>query len=546
MAPRASASNSSAHAPTASTAAEEKGGERFTSKFFPDSELTSVTSKCTAKWKEYSIPSEIRVRSILSKLREISLKKPEEQLEEEEEPKLEMGHEEEEEIETVRKERVFEEDVNEQEMEIIQKRVALQQRKFQEFERREKQRKYRKVRAMFDYLADEEIDEALADCENDEDEVIVRFTQPGYLYDVRKNLAHKHSAPESTTGMTDEQREAYQQLLKKRSETLKKTTTESAKKQYRMGGRLGLDEAIRQAQMHKIDPKKAFEGWSQARIRAWDQRDKNPNSYYYRFNAPGEVQRKGQWTKEEEKVFFKRLDEIGANGQWGIFSMAIPGRVGYQCSNFYRLLIESGRVKDPNYVLDEKGKAHYLFSHKNKETGKEEKVFRTHRKHGSAPGTVGGGSVRATRSTAGKKGKRKRKTYSGDTDEDEDDFEDEDDSGEYVMKSWNPTKRVRSSRSALSREFSYAENDEEEEEEDELFDENPLPGFIDPITLEEVEKPAICKYGHVMGYDSWIRCLTAEATKNICPMTKQHMTKRDLVILTHDNIEEYRDKIVNS
>ena len=34
--------------------------------------------------------------------------------------------------------------------------------------------------------------------------------------------------------------------------------------------------------------------------------------------------------KTEKKIFFKRLKEIGANGQWGIFSMEIPGRVGYQ------------------------------------------------------------------------------------------------------------------------------------------------------------------------------------------------------------------------
>jgi hypothetical protein len=34
--------------------------------------------------------------------------------------------------------------------------------------------------------------------------------------------------------------------------------------------------------------------------------------------------------KHEEKLFFTRLKELGANGQWGIFSMAIPGRVGYQ------------------------------------------------------------------------------------------------------------------------------------------------------------------------------------------------------------------------
>lgn len=40
--------------------------------------------------------------------------------------------------------------------------------------------------------------------------------------------------------------------------------------------------------------------------------------------------------KAEKKLFFDRMKEVGVNGQWGIFSMAIPGRVGYQCSNFYR------------------------------------------------------------------------------------------------------------------------------------------------------------------------------------------------------------------
>lgn len=67
-------------------------------------------------------------------------------------------------------------------------------------------------------------------------------------------------------------------------------------RQYRMGGRLGLDDALKQFQEHQIDPEKAFEGWSQARIRAYQMIEQNPNSYYYRFNAPGEVQRKGQWT----------------------------------------------------------------------------------------------------------------------------------------------------------------------------------------------------------------------------------------------------------
>lgn len=95
------------------------------------------------------------------------------------------------------------------------------------------------------------------------------------------------------------------------------------------GGRLALDDALRQIQSSN-SPDKAYEGWSQARIRAFQMINENPNSYYYRFNAPGEEQRKGAWTEEERELFFNRLKEVGANGQWGIFSIAIPGRVGYQ------------------------------------------------------------------------------------------------------------------------------------------------------------------------------------------------------------------------
>lgn len=71
-------------------------------------------------------------------------------------------------IETVRKESVFSSEVTEDEMDIIAKRVALQQRQFAEYERRERTRKSQKIRAMFDYVSDEEIDEMLEDCGNDE------------------------------------------------------------------------------------------------------------------------------------------------------------------------------------------------------------------------------------------------------------------------------------------------------------------------------------------------------------------------------------------
>jgi hypothetical protein len=34
--------------------------------------------------------------------------------------------------------------------------------------------------------------------------------------------------------------------------------------------------------------------------------------------------------QDEHELFMTRLKEKGADGEWGIFSMAIPGRVGYQ------------------------------------------------------------------------------------------------------------------------------------------------------------------------------------------------------------------------
>jgi len=139
---------------------------------------------------------------------------------------------------------------------------------------------------------------------------------------------------------------------KRKLEKLRKNRDSRSAPKPARPARLKLDEAL--ASMD-------FSEWSEARRRAWQIKDKNPNAYYYRFNDPGEAQRNGKWTKDERVLFFNRMEEIGVDGKWGIFSKAIPGRVGYQCSNFYRHLIENKEIKDKNYILDEKGKAHYLF-----------------------------------------------------------------------------------------------------------------------------------------------------------------------------------------
>lgn len=381
--------------------------------------------------------------------------------------------------------------------------------------------------------------------------------------------------------MNNEQKENYERLLKKRKSYYKKTTSEDAKNAHYKYVRLSLDEALKQLDTTK-DPEKAFEGWSKARIKAYQKIDVNPNSYYYRFNKPGEKQRHGLWTKEESENFMRRLEEVGADGQWGIFSMAIPGRVGYQCSNYYRRLLMSKVLKDENYICDGK-KLHYLFGRKDGQGGQ----IRTHRRKGSLlkkdedmdndselnSVTQSGMSVSNTtidegKETTGRKKKRsttnstpnsttsstqnaatatlKRKRRSRkvkrsqDFNSSGDDFDfysdDNDDSGNYSISSWNTTKRTRSRRNNTDNSMTDSTLQ---------TNENPLPGFTDPITLEEVIKPAISPYGHVMGYDSWVRCLNRPDCRNICPITKKPLSKRELVILTFENIEQYRDKIIN-
>jgi len=69
---------------------------------------------------------------------------------------------------------------------------------------------------------------------------------------------------------------------------------------------------------------------------------------------------------------------------------------------------------------------------------------------------------------------------------------------------------------------------------------NPLPGFIDPITLEPVTRPAMSPAGHVMGAATWKAVL---AERGACPFTKAPLSWEQCVLLTHANIERYRDRI---
>jgi len=83
---------------------------------------------------------------------------------------------------------------------------------------------------------------------------------------------------------------------------------------------------------------------------------------------------------------------------------------------------------------------------------------------------------------------------------------------------------------------------EEEEQDDPMA---VLKGMVDMMTGEAMVRPTISPYGHVMEYDSWCRILRDAKTKNRCPFTNGKITRRQLVKLDADNIEEHRERIVN-
>ncbi len=59
-------------------------------------------------------------------------------------------------------------------------------------------------------------------------------------------------------------------------------------------------------------------GWSDARIKAFKNREKNPNQYYYRFNDPGEPQATGKWSAKDKALFLKLIEEKGVDYQVGV------------------------------------------------------------------------------------------------------------------------------------------------------------------------------------------------------------------------------------
>lgn len=104
--------------------------------------------------------------------------------------------------------------------------------------------------------------------------------------------------------------------------------------------------------------KSEWDSWSNIRRKSYYNIETNPNTFYYRNRPPGEKQKIGGFDSNEKKQFLERLkyfqEELGiTDGKWGNFAVPLVGRVGYQCSNFYRKLVEENQIQDPNYTIVE-------------------------------------------------------------------------------------------------------------------------------------------------------------------------------------------------
>ena len=302
----------------------------------------------------------------------------------------------------------------------------------------------------------------------------------------------------------------------------------------------------------EIDESELFAGWSEARIKGWKNRIKKPNAYYYRFNAPGERQANGGWTPKEHEQFMDTLAKLPdgkANYEWGTFSISIPGRVGYQCSNYYRSLVKNGVVQDENYMLDDKGELRFNFKNK----GFDRTTIGTKPAKVKPPPKPKKPKMRPPpKIKAPKLKKPKKEPKKKKKDEGADDTK-----GDKTFRCSVKTGEIRrSSRNSGKEKRKYSDggegedNEDEDNEDDEDGDDEGPPvlptGFLDPITKIQIEEPAaISPYGHVAGYEIWCRILRNPEAPDTCPFTKQNLKRRQLVKLTHENIAEYLDKMVD-
>ena len=434
--------------------------------------------------------------------------------------------------------------------------------------RLQQERKISEVRDIFPFVTKEEAAWTLKQY-NESAELAISSINYPLIQKSRRKLAISLSAH---VVMSDAAREVHERRMKLRQDK------KDHRKKLRTVGRLLLDDALAQLKRGG-QAEDAFEGWSEARISAYNQIETNPNAYYYRFNAPGQKQRMGAFSASEEKQFFERLKECGTKGgKWGLFSIPFVGRVGYQCANFYRKLVKEGRVTEHDYFFDAEGEIVHksrfkdatIIPNRDREQSslsprRARSPLNSGKSGASSSGEHRGGASQGddageTASQTARRPRKRKKSAQDEADEqwmallergeiDENELFNLDEEcydrlfgGE--RKGRGAERRERADRKPTA--FRGGKSDDSKDASAAVTDlPDELKNYVDPITFTPVERPAVCPCGIVADWSTWMQALNNQTgqQKNICPFTRANHSHRSLVLLTTSNFAEHADRL---
>lgn len=233
------------------------------------------------------------------------------------------------------------------------------------------------------------------------------------------------------------------------------------------------------------------------------------NQYLYKYPPNSEKLVTGPWSEVEKRLFLevvklymKKTDSLDCF--WGFFSLRIPGRVGYQCANFYRKLVMAGEIKDPAYSV----------------TKDKRLIYRTKKKKSiKFYQTKGHVSEECYNSLMLNKDIRDLVLFVTDCAIKQICYED---TIELSMDYEQVEKR-------LSRYESWAL-------------ENPIKGVMDEITEELIRVPAMSPDGYVLDYRTWMKLLEI---KQEDPFTRNPCEKKQIEVITNRNYHELKKKMKN-
>lgn len=218
----------------------------------------------------------------------------------------------------------------------------------------------------------------------------------------------------------------------------------------------------------------------------------NPNSFYYRHIAPGEERRHGTWSNAERNLFITRMADFTTSGTfqggWGVFGRGIPGRVGYECRNYYNRLIKEGVLRDSKVNPDGS-------MVKERKTGKKKKGCATPQ---PAPKAFSIKDVKSIRFVSAKLG--------------------------YNVSCDHKLSARQAAREAA----------------------NPFrgTGLRDSVTAEVIRLPLVSPDGVLLDESTWTR-LMKDGGVCKCPFLQVQVKRRTLVPITFDNVEEWKGKFKN-